>query len=251
MVNALSILSQPIRTSVYTLQKRFKVNVQKPRPPHHRRGIVEKFITPFISNPHTFKPWSERCQKITENKEKAQKKVNPYDVIIARECLNWFKSSNMVGFFHVNSITGEDQFNFAVQLKKANMYLKGYQTSILDLALKDTIYEPTLCLLQRMNRINLFVFSQETDAEKLFKISKKTSQVVLIAGILNGKLLHRNEFLEMGKLDLLTSQAGLVQVLRIAAGGNLNRQLTHHQSTLVTRLKQIGTKEDKPCDVKE
>lgn len=55
----------------------------------------------------------------------------------------------------------------------------------------------------------------------------------------------------MGKLDLMTAQAGLVQVLRTAAGGNLNQQLTHHQSTLVTRLKQIGTKEeeDKPCDV--
>ena len=55
----------------------------------------------------------------------------------------------------------------------------------------------------------------------------------------------------MGKVDLASAQAGLVHVLRTAAGGNLNRQLTHHQSTLVTRLKQIGTKEDKPCDVNE
>ena len=71
------------------------------------------------------------------------------------------------------------------------------------------------------------------------------------AGILDGTLLSRNEFIEMGKLDLASAQASLVHVLRTAAGGNLNRQLTHHQSTLVTRLKQIGTKEDKPCDVNE
>lgn len=74
---------------------------------------------------------------------------------------------------------------------------------------------------------------------------------MISAGILDGKLLNQKEFLEYGKLDIKTAQAGLVQVLRTAAGGNLNRQLTHHQSTLVTRLKQIGTNEEKPCDVKE
>lgn len=72
------------------------------------------------------------------------------------------------------------------------------------------------------------------------------------AGIIHGKLVSRNELNDLGKLDLVTAQAGLVQVLRAAVGGNLNQQLTHHQSTLVTRLKQIGTKdEDKPCDVNE
>lgn len=72
------------------------------------------------------------------------------------------------------------------------------------------------------------------------------------AGLLHGKLMNVNEFVKFGTLDLVTAQAGLVQVLRDASGGNLNRQLTHHQSTLVTRLKQIGTKEeDKPCDAKE
>jgi hypothetical protein len=73
----------------------------------------------------------------------------------------------------------------------------------------------------------------------------------VLAGIIHGKLLHYNDFLKIGSMDLVTAQAGLVEVLRLAAGQYLSQQLTHHQSTLITRLKQICEKEDKPCDVKE
>lgn len=44
-------------------------------------------------------------------------------------------------------------------------------------------------------------------------------------------------------MDLTSSRVQLVQLLQNAGGNNLNRQLTHHQSTLVTRLKQISTDE--------
>lgn len=63
------------------------------------------------------------------------------------------------------------------------------------------------------------------------------------AGILEGKLLSKDDFLRYGQMDLTTSRMHLVQLLQNAGGNNLNRQLTHHQSTLVARLKQIGTNE--------
>lgn len=44
-------------------------------------------------------------------------------------------------------------------------------------------------------------------------------------------------------MDLTTSRMQLVQLLQNAGGNNLDQQLTHHQSTLVARLKQIGTNE--------
>lgn len=54
-------------------------------------------------------------------------------------------------------------------------------------------------------------------------------------------MLNKEDFLRYGKMDLTSSRVQLVQLLQNAGGNNLNRQLTHHQSTLVTRLKQIGT----------
>lgn len=54
-------------------------------------------------------------------------------------------------------------------------------------------------------------------------------------------MLNKKDFLKYGKIDLTSARVHLVQVLQSAGGNNLNQQLTHHQSTLVTRLKQIGT----------
>lgn len=55
--------------------------------------------------------------------------------------------------------------------------------------------------------------------------------------------MNKEDFLKYGKMDLTTSRVHLVQLLQSAGGNNLNRQLTHHQSTLVDRLRQIGVNE--------
>lgn len=63
------------------------------------------------------------------------------------------------------------------------------------------------------------------------------------AGVLEGQVLKIDEFLRFSDMDITTAQLRLVQILQSAGGVNLNQQLTHHQSTLVSRLKQIGTNE--------
>jgi large subunit ribosomal protein L10 len=165
-------------------QKRFrsKINIQKPRAPHHERGKIEKFITPFISNPDTHKHWSERCLKVTRGKVTSTID-KPYDTLLARECLNWFNQSNMVALFHVNSIKSDEVFDLTVALKRENMHLKGYQNSILRIAYRDSIYRPLTQLIQKHNRINFFVFSQDTNVNKLTKILKQTPQLILLGNL--------------------------------------------------------------------
>lgn len=172
---------QPIRTSVFTQQKRFrgKINIQRPRAPHHEKGKVLKLVTPFIPNPDVVKHLKERCTRTTVW-TKPEKPVYPYDVIIAKECLNWFKTSKMIAVLHANSITSEQQFEYAVPLKRANMYFKGYQSSILKLALKDSDYEVLLKLILPKMPVSYFVFSPDTNVSKLVKITKKTPQLILI-----------------------------------------------------------------------
>lgn len=60
---------------------------------------------------------------------------------------------------------------------------------------------------------------------------------------MEGHVFKLEEFLKYGQMDLTSAQCALVQTLQNAGGVNLNRQLTHHQSTLVSRLDQIGTNE--------
>jgi len=74
---------------------------------------------------------------------------------------------------------------------------------------------------------------------------------VFTGGILEGHVLNKKNFLKYGKMDLTSSRVHLVQLLQNAGGNNLNQQLTHHQSTLVARLKQIGTDEATSSENKE
>lgn len=71
-----------------------------------------------------------------------------------------------------------------------------------------------------------------------------------LGGVLEGQVLKYDDFLKFGEMDITTAQSNLVQVLQNAGGVNLTRQLTHHQSTLLTRLKQIGTNETTSNDKK-
>lgn len=224
-------------------QKRFraKINIQKPRAPHYQRALVNEFLKPFYPFPNEGKKLEELCKKAirTANKEKKEE-YNPYQRIIAREVRNWFDNSKMVAICHENSMTAEDKFEFAVPLRRANMYYKRYSNKIMALALADSPYAATMPLYSSQFNV---IFGSDTNVAAFEKIIKKFPQVILLAGILEGHVLNKEDFLRYGKMDLTSSRVYLVQVLQSAGGNNLNRQLTHHQSTLVARLKQIGTDE--------
>lgn len=220
-------------------QKRFKskINVQKPRRPHHVRAKYLKFVIPFYpARPEKSLPLIERCTNVTDANLVKQKEVHPYVQILAREALNWFNNSKMIAIYHLNPMNMEVRFNLAVPLKKSNMHLKGYGLNVLKLALEGTQYAAILPLFKSPCSI---IFSSEPQVAELQNITKRTKHIILMAGILEGRLLSRNEFLRYGEMDLTMVRSGLVQVLQTAGGNNLNRQLTHHQSTLVSRLNQI------------
>lgn len=223
-------------------QKRFrgKINIQKPRAPHYERAKVMKFVEPFYFSEKRGKPLEELCGKVRQGWER-KKIVNPLQQIIAREALNWFNNSRMIAFFHMNPFPTEERFNFAVALKKHNMHSKFYGKNTISMAVQDTPYQAVLTLFSSQN---LIVFGQDAKVQALLKIIRKRPELVLMAGVIDGKLLNKNEFVNYAKLgDLTAVRSGLVQVLQNAGGVNLNRQLSHHQSTLVSRLQQISSPE--------
>ncbi|XP_043682492.1 uncharacterized protein LOC122635871 isoform X2 [Vespula pensylvanica] len=228
-----------IPNQLFLQQKRFrgKINIQKPRAPHYTRALFQEFVSPFYENPKKDKTLLDLC---TKTKRNTNEKYNPYHHVLAREVLNWFDNSKMIAFLHKNSMTQEEAFELAVPLRRKNMYLKSYGSTILELALKDTTYKALDLLYQSPYFI---IFSPEKNVIDLEKILKKFSQVILIAGILEGKLLSVNEFKYYGRMDLTAAQVSLVQVLQSAGGNNLKQQITHHQSALISRLQQIGARD--------
>lgn len=220
-------------------QKRYrgKINIRKPKI-FFKKRVLNELLTPFFANPNEGKTLEELC--LNTKGTETERELGPYDKIIAREARNWFDSSKMIACLHVNSISGLDKFDVQVPLFRANMYYKYYSPHLVRHVIKDSPYEALAPLVSKMTA---FVFSPEINVTALQSIIKKCRKMYTLGGVLEGQVLKFDDFLKYGTMDITTAHCGLVQVLQTAGGVNLNRQLTHHQSTLVSRLKQIGTNE--------
>nr|CAD7458907.1 unnamed protein product [Timema tahoe] len=130
-----------------------------------------------------------------------------------------------------------------VALKKQDMHLKIYGRSTLKMAVENTRYEVVLKLFESHN---LVVFSAEPQVGKLLKLLKKIPQLALLAGIVDGQFLSKNELVRYSALpDLQTSRAGLVTVLN-SMPAQIVHNLNHHQQTLVGHLQQHLEIQQKP-----
>lgn len=165
------------------------------------------------------------------------KKGNPYEVILGREVRNWFKHSQMVGVFHVNPISGEDFFNARVAFHKNGMQLKKYGIAVMNNALQDTKFEVLLELQKSKTFATAYVFSTEhNNIATVMKLIKKIPQMHLLCGIIEDRLLSKNELVEYAKMsDINIARSQLVNVLNMAAS-QLVQNLESHQSNLVNIL---------------
>lgn len=158
---------------------------------------------------------------------------NPYNRIIAKEVLNWLNHSKMVAIFHLNSINSDDFFSARVALHKQNMQLKDYGKKIIRMAVEGTKFEAIEPLFDSNHCI---VFSSEEQVSKLLRLTKKFPQMVLMAGIVQNRLLSRNEFIGFANLpDLTTARAQLVATMNLA-GGKIVEDLEAHSKNLVNIL---------------
>jgi len=188
---------------------------------------------PFYINPIKAKPTFELCQKDFSPYKKNED--NPFQRIIAGELLRWFKSSHLVVFYHMNPMSADDQFKAFALFKKQNMHFKSYGKTTMEMALQGTPYEAALNLY--ISR-NMTVFSPEPEIKKLLKVSKKFPQLVLMAAILEGQFISKDELMYYSMIpDLRTAQVGLVQTLN-SIGGQVVGHLTTHQNTLVNQLQE-------------
>lgn len=221
--------------SISTTEKCFrgKINIQRPRAPHYDRALFNAVTEPIVPRPTvTQECYQKRLEKQYVGAVDTVT-VNPYEVIIAKEVVNWFSHSKLVAIMHINSINSDDMFKVKVAFHKEKMHLKAYGMSIMKKAMIGTQYEPLLPLFGSHNCI---VFSEEAKIVQLFKILKKTPQLILLAGVVENRLLSKNELVDLSKLpNLTTARAQLVGVLN-SVGGGLVSNLQAHQTNLCSLL---------------
>ncbi|XP_013133748.1 PREDICTED: uncharacterized protein LOC106099685 [Papilio polytes] len=219
----------------FLIARRFrgKINIQKPRKPHFERQLLIDLTKPYYGPPKYTLPDVVLCDNTTtENKKLID---NPFERILAKECLDWFNTSKMVVFLHLNSISMEDKTPIFAALRKNNMQLRTYGKKIVKMATTGTRYEAVNCLFNSHQNL---IFGQPESADKMFKILKKAPQLVVMAAIIEDRLLSKNELVEFSKLpniDMARSQ--LCGVLQSAASC-LVGQLNQSQQTLVSHLEK-------------
>lgn len=213
--------------------KRFrgKINIQRPRQPHYERALVNAVTTPIFAKPTV----TQKCFNWHQQEAVIQKRIeNPYEKLIAKEVANWFDQCKMVAIFHVNSISADEMFKARVAFHKQNMHLKAYGKAIIREAIAGTRYDAILPLFESKNCV---VFSPEQKLPQLLKICKKIPQLMLLAGIVEQRLMSKTElsnFATMPSLEMARAQ--LVAVLQQAGGNNVVSSLQTHQTNLCGSL---------------
>lgn len=223
-------------------RNRGKVNLRKPRVPPFRKVLLEEFVKPVYPVISKDVPLSLVCGNLQPVKVKS---LGAYEMIIAREAADWFMKSPMIGFLHMNSMKSDKLFDFQVKLRKGNMYYKTYSKAIVAEALRQANLLHVAPLLSGRHGI---VFGLEKNVAVLQKVLKSTPQCILLAGILDNHLLRIDEFLKYGNMTDEQIYGQLVSTLQTAGGMNLNRQLIHHQSTFIQRLRAIEKRGEDSTD---
>lgn len=214
-----------------TQSQRFrgKINIQRPRAPHYERA---KVLAAAQYSPAKVED-SKKNTTCFQRRQRDADIENPYIAVIAREVRNWFEHSRMIGFYHLNSINADELFTIRVQLHKQNMHLKAYGKKIVQKAVEDTRFEAILPLFESNNCV---VFSTQQQVSQLLRITRRVPQMLLMAGIVDERLLSRNEFTAYAQLPgLQAAQGELAQTLNMAAG-NVVQQLETHQKNFVNVL---------------
>ncbi|KAJ2953730.1 hypothetical protein O0L34_g1353 [Tuta absoluta] len=234
--------------ATFLIAKRFrgKINIQKPRKPHFERQLLIDLTKPYYGPPKSKLPDYALCDR-GEKKEYVKAVDNPFERILARECLDWFNKSKMVVFLHLNSISMEEKTPVFAALRKNNMHLRTYGKKVVGMATKGTRYEAVNHLFNSHQNI---IFGQPENATKMFKILKKSPQLVVMAGIIQDRLMSKNELLEFSQLPSLdVARSQLCNVLQ-SAGQCLVGQLNQSQQTLVSHLDKHVELQNKPDETK-
>ncbi|XP_050534428.1 39S ribosomal protein L10, mitochondrial [Daktulosphaira vitifoliae] len=188
-----------------------RINVQKPRAPHHYRATINAIIQPKFDWPIPHKmPWTERCPKPLVQKFKSVED-NPYERILAKEVRELFEQSAMVAVFHKNPVNAEKDFKSYKTFKMSGMNLTIYGKSTLKVALTNTNYEAVLQLFHSHSSI---LFSSTLQVPKLLQMIKKMPHLILLAGIVDGKFLSKTQledYASLGTID--NARAHLVGLL--------------------------------------
>ncbi|XP_074662419.1 large ribosomal subunit protein uL10m-like [Tubulanus polymorphus] len=224
-----SLLSHIYRQEITTIRYKSKINVQKPRPRHHERRVLEAVTRPIVI-PEIMK-LSETC---SYGKQK-ELEVNLFEDFLVRRCQELF-DNKMVLVLHAQAMSRIEYKKFNDSLMDHGINGVYYNTKVVLRTIANSKYENISPLILGFN---YYVYSSEDKVKDLVKVLKKYPKFHILGGLLDDKLFTQEGLLRYAALPDLDAMRGqIVSILNTAAGGKTLQLMNSHQGTLSMSLDQ-------------
>lgn len=179
---------------------------------------------------------------------------HPYNKIRADILRNELHEAKLICFMHENSILMEDRRKIHNMLFKKNFFLKAYNNETVRLAITGTKFESALPFTRSRNAL---ILSPEPDVQAFFKLTRKIPQFVLLAGIVHGRFLSREEMQWLSTVPNIEYLQGQTCAILSSVASRTLQITSHHQNRLSLLLashanpeadgKESAAKDDAPA----
>lgn len=179
--------------------------------------------------------------------------THPYQTILARELFERLDTAKMIILCQAQSYTNEEIFKTRVALHQKNIDYKIYGRAIVREALLRTKFEALIPLFDVRTAI---LYSKEVEVAHTFKVLRKFPQLIMLAGVVEDRLLSKNELVNYSNLQNIQLVRAQFAATLSAPGNSIVTNLQAHQSNLCYLLdahaKSLGeSKTEAPVDVQE
>jgi len=200
----------------------------RPLPRGTERRILNAVTVPVFKETPPF-PKKQKKNEISEVQE-------AYNAFKLREAQELLTQNQMVAVCHRLPTTNRD----FLQLR-AKIFLAGLQLRFIrnDLAIKATENTKLQNLKPYFNSSNAYIISEVPKIPELIKVLKKCPELQLLGGLVEDRIMSRDELLAAAKLPPLDVVRGQLVSLLASHASTTSRLLGHHQGALSASLTQL------------
>ena len=210
-----------------------RIQTRKYRQPHFENKLALALCEPVRKIDR--RPSYERCS----NARKAEKawQVHPWEEMIAADLKSELLESRLVAFYHMNAMKSLDRRSAVNMLFKKGFMYRQFARVVYQMAIKDTKYA-SLSTFLNDSPYTCLVTSRTENVGELLKLDKKMPDFVLLFGVVDDKILRKDELIAYSQLSSLEQQhANLCATLDSSAQA-VSSNIGYHLSMLSSNLEQ-------------
>lgn len=197
------------------------------RQPHFKQKLLLAVCEPVF--PRSTIPLEEKCGHLRPPPPRSD---HPYDILLAADMAQELKQSKLLCLFHQNQFSRSDRKLLSNEFEHEGMLLRYYNRDIARICLQNTPYQLLLHFAIGYPFTVLFAPNLEK-IDKIFKISRKYPQAILMCALVEHRRLITNDQLqELAKLGDIDQQRAILCNTLMIGQQQMISTLTHHTSQL-------------------